>query len=164
MMVGRKNWLKRFKMEKRRLNYPFIVSRKSVIGSEQNVFSQGKKSKQSKAKQNTTKQSKTKLSPKLPPLRATALFYATQNYCHKHFTDLKLAWVAVFMTIRLKNSRRYLKPERTGIQNSKTYKRIGLCCSSVLAKLCDLWTDRWPFDVSWVFNVPGIRNISEKLT
>lgn len=60
MMVGRKNWLKRFKMEKRRLNYPFIVSRKSVIGSEQNVFSQGKKSKQSKAKHNKTQQNKAK--------------------------------------------------------------------------------------------------------
>lgn len=146
------------------MELPFYTFQRVCDWFRAECFFTGKKSqkKQSKTKQNTTKQSKTKLPPKLPPLHATALFYATQNYCHKHFTDLKLGWVAVFMTIRLKNSRRYLKPERTGIQNSKTNKRIGLCCSSVLTKLCDLWTDRCPFDVSWVFNVPGIRNISEK--
>lgn len=106
-------------MEKRRLNYPFIVSRESVTGSEQNVFSQGKKTKY-KAKQNKTEQSKTKLPPKLPPPHATALLYVTQNYCHEHFADSKLGWVAVFMAIWLKKSRIYLKPKRTGIQNTKT--------------------------------------------
>jgi len=62
---------------------------------------------------------KAKQTPR-PPLHATALFYVAWSYCHKNFADLKLRQVAVVMTVGLKNSRRYLNPERPGTQKTKT--------------------------------------------
>lgn len=65
------------------------------------------------------KQNKTKRPQKSPP-RATALFYDARSYCYKRFADMKLRQVAVVTTVWLKNSRRYLNPERTGKQKTKT--------------------------------------------